>query len=164
MKNSNKGFSLTELMVSLSVVSILLTLGSPDFSQLLSKTRKDANTAKLVSLLKLARQHAIYEKNTVTACLSADGSHCSKNGSQFYIVFSDKNNNKQADENELINITELHEKDLSFELAVSAGRSYLRFQANGTTSEYGRIKQIHGTTSKDIVISRIGRLRLEKTG
>ena len=53
------GFSLIELMVTISVLVILLAIGVPSFSQLLSSNRASALTNDLQFALKFARGEAI---------------------------------------------------------------------------------------------------------
>lgn len=67
------GFSLIELMVTISVLVILLALGVPSFSQLLSSNRASALTNDLQFALKFARGEAIKRGAPVSLCPRAAG-------------------------------------------------------------------------------------------
>lgn len=53
------GFTLIELMVTLAVLAILLTVGVPDFQAFIQKNRISAAANTLISALNLARSEAI---------------------------------------------------------------------------------------------------------
>ncbi len=58
MKRSS-GFTLIELMVTLSVMAILATLAAPSFTSLIQNSRTTTQTNELVAALNLARSEAV---------------------------------------------------------------------------------------------------------
>jgi type IV fimbrial biogenesis protein FimT len=60
------GFTLVELMVTLSIAAILLAVGVPPFSRLISNNRMATQTNELVSSLNLARAEAVRRSSGVS--------------------------------------------------------------------------------------------------
>jgi type IV fimbrial biogenesis protein FimT len=96
------GFSLVELLVTISIVAVLLALAIPsmDDAALNGKLRSQANA--FLSTLHLARSEAIKRNGRVVVCKSADGAACVADGDasgwdQGWIVFHDRNNDGVSD-------------------------------------------------------------------
>lgn len=66
------GVTLIELMVTLSVAAILLSLAIPSFQQIAATNRVAGLTNELTATLNLARSEAVKRGTTVTVCRSAD--------------------------------------------------------------------------------------------
>ena len=88
-----KGFSLIELIVTLSVAAILMTLAVPSFSSFVKDNRLITQANDFVTALNLARSEAIRRSGRVTVCKSSDQISCGGSGSwdQGWIVFADVN-------------------------------------------------------------------------
>ncbi len=88
-----KGFTLIELMVTVAVAAILLTVGVPSFRATVENNRLTAAANELVGALNLARSEAIKRGVRVTVCKSADGATCttSSDWEKGWIVFVDLN-------------------------------------------------------------------------
>lgn len=92
MKHSNAGFTLMELIITLSVIVILVALAVPSFQSGLNRNRLIAKTNDIVTALNLARSEAVTSGITAGACPSADGIICSPgNWDQGWIVWVDNN-------------------------------------------------------------------------
>ena len=89
------GFTLVELMVTLAIVVILMSIGVPSYKYITNANRIASEVNGLLGDLQLARAAAITQGQSVTVCVSADGATCTggtawRNG---WIVFSDSNSN-----------------------------------------------------------------------
>jgi type IV fimbrial biogenesis protein FimT len=71
------GFTLVELMVTMSVMAILLAIGVPRFQDHLKDNRGITLINELVSAMNLARSEATKGNGTVALCPSTDGASCS---------------------------------------------------------------------------------------
>ena len=71
------GFSLIELMVTVALISILLTLGVPSFSAILRNMTLTSQANNFVAAINLARSEAIRRNTAVT--LSATASNLTQN-------------------------------------------------------------------------------------
>jgi type IV fimbrial biogenesis protein FimT len=67
-----RGFTLVELMVTLSIAAVLLAVGVPPFSRLIANNRMATQTNELVGALNLARAEAVRRGQPVSIRASAD--------------------------------------------------------------------------------------------
>jgi len=98
------GFTLTELMVVTAVVAILLGIGVPSYRYVTNSYRMSAEVNGLLGDLQYARSEAIKEGQTVTTCVSTNGTACT-GGTAWasgWIVFSDPNNIGTVDAGETV--------------------------------------------------------------
>ncbi len=73
----NRGFTLIELMIAITVLAILLGIGIPSFRDIIQNNRATAATNELVTALQLARSEAVKRRQNVTVCRrNAAGSAC----------------------------------------------------------------------------------------
>lgn len=86
-----KGFTLIELMVTLALAAVLLTVGVPSFRAFIQNNRLATQLNEFVTALNVARSEAIKRARTMTVCKSADGATCTTAGQwqQGWIVFLD---------------------------------------------------------------------------
>lgn len=99
------GFTLIELMVTVSVMAILLGLAAPSFRDFIINNRLTAQINDLVADISLARSEAASRGVRVTLCASADLSACSSSGDAWQggrIVFVDTNANGTRETTEQI--------------------------------------------------------------
>lgn len=66
----DSGFSLIELMVSVSVLAILLLVGVPSFTDMVQRYTAQATASDFHHMLQLARSEAAKSSQTVTLCPS----------------------------------------------------------------------------------------------
>lgn len=78
-RRTSRGFTLFELIVTIAVTGILLSLGVPGFMNIIQNNRAVAHTNDLVTGLNLARSEATRRSSVVTICSSTNGTTC--NGS-----------------------------------------------------------------------------------
>jgi len=91
----HSGFTLIELMITLAIVAILLTVGVPSLKTFMQKNRLIASTNELLSALHVARSEAIKLNKRVTVCESSNGTSCTNPGTgdwrDGWIVLADAN-------------------------------------------------------------------------
>lgn len=71
------GFTLLELMITVAIAAILLTVGVPSFRSVIQNNRAAIQTNDLLSALSLARSEAVKRGAAVSVCPSATQSACS---------------------------------------------------------------------------------------
>ena len=98
----NHGFTLAELMVTLAVFSILVTVGVPSFNQTLLNNRQVSSLNILVGSMQLARSEAIARNRRVTVCASSDGATCGADWSNGWVLFVDGNADGQVNGAEVV--------------------------------------------------------------
>ena len=88
-----KGFTATELMITLVIAGILTAVGVPSILEFVKQNRLVASTNELISAFHVARSEAIKNNARVSICESNDGKTCDTTGSwkDGWIVFIDSN-------------------------------------------------------------------------
>ena len=88
------GFTLVELLVTLSVAGILLAIGVPNFTTMIQNNRMSAKINEVVAEVNFARSEAVKRGFPVTICKrNAAGTGCDNAASWIsgWIVFTDVN-------------------------------------------------------------------------
>lgn len=89
----HRGFTLVELVVTLSVAAILVTLATPALRDTITRNQLAAQTNEFVRALSIARSEAVKRGLDVTVCNSSDGATCASvtDGAweKGWIVFTD---------------------------------------------------------------------------
>lgn len=74
-----RGFTLLELMTTVTVAAILMTVAVPSFFNTMRNSRAAANANDLVTALSVARSEAIRRGARVSVCRSSNGTSCNFN-------------------------------------------------------------------------------------
>jgi len=102
-RNRQNGFTLAELLVSVAVASIVLTVAAPSWESLTLNNRQVTSVNELVGLFHFARTEAVTRNRQVTLCPSADGANCAATPWQSgAIVFIDSDNDRAVGPGETI--------------------------------------------------------------
>jgi type IV fimbrial biogenesis protein FimT len=99
MKRQSSGFTLTELLVTMTIVAIVLVVGIPSYRYITNANRMAAEMNSLVGDLMYARAEAIKEGQPVAVCVSTNGLTCSGASTWQcgWIVFPDPGGNGAND-------------------------------------------------------------------
>ena len=88
--NNPSGFTLIELMVTLSVAVILITVGIPSYQDIVRNNRVTAISNEMLTALYFARSEAIKRGISVSVCRSNDDqTACAADWADGFIVFAD---------------------------------------------------------------------------
>lgn len=128
------GFTVIELMVTLAVAAILLTVAVPSFEAVINSNRLSAASNELMAALQTARMEAIRSNHRTILCLSAAPDNaaspsCSSGSATGWIVFRDDNSNGSPSAAELIRATTTPQRVQM--LSSSAFGSKVTFRADG---------------------------------
>lgn len=74
--HGQRGFTMVELMVTLAVLAILLGIAVPSMTQFSFSSKLRSYSNELVASALLARSEAIKRNQTVTLCVSSNGTSC----------------------------------------------------------------------------------------
>lgn len=104
-RDRQRGFTLTELIVTMAIAAILLTVGVPSFRDMILNNRIVTQTNELIAALNLTRSEAIKRGVRVVVCRAA-GSGCATDSTSVWeagwIIFADSNSNGVRDTDEPI--------------------------------------------------------------
>lgn len=96
------GFTLLELMVTVSIAAILLALALPSFQSSMRSNRVATATNELLASLALARSEAVRNTRGAGLCTSADGASCGGGWNSGWLVWADPNGNGVVDAGETV--------------------------------------------------------------
>jgi type IV fimbrial biogenesis protein FimT len=125
------GFSLLDLLVTLTIASILFGIGVPNFYDLTANNRLTVATNELITSLHYARSEAVTREVPVSICASEDGQSCSgtSDWGRGWVVFTDSTgSNGVLDSGDELLYTNLTEGD---GITIAALHPYVRYSATG---------------------------------
>lgn len=140
LPSRNRGFTLVELVITLAVAAILVTLAVPSFSQFVKNNRLITQANDFVTALNVARSEAIKRGDRVTLCKSSNQVSCAGSGNweQGWIVFADVNDDGVVS-NPATNILRVHgaldgNVTLKGDTALA---NYVSYVSSGATQQIG---------------------------
>jgi type IV fimbrial biogenesis protein FimT len=94
-----RGFTLLELMVTISIGAILTTLAAPAMIRIIKGNRVQTEAASLLNDMQFARTEAVKRGSPVSICPSSDGQTClgTSNWQSGWLVFNDDNSSGTVD-------------------------------------------------------------------
>lgn len=165
---------MVELLVTLTIGSIMLSLAAPSLSSMLAIQRSNSTVNAMYTVLNLARNEAIKRNGRAVLCKSADAATCTASGGweQGWILFVDSNNNAIRDAGEtVIQVQAASAQSMRISGNAPVSR-YISYSASGTAKltsgafQAGTLTvcQVNGTRGevRQLVLSGTGRVRLQK--
>lgn len=131
---AQRGFTLIEIMMAITVFALLLTLAVPSFLETVRNNRLTTQNNEFISALNLARSEALKRSGSVTMCASADQATCSgvTDWTTGYIVFDDPNANGTADAADtILQVSGAAPPEFTL---TATNRSFVRFAGSGTSA------------------------------
>ncbi|OZB45307.1 MAG: hypothetical protein B7X46_05000 [Thiomonas sp. 15-66-11] len=163
-----RGMTLVELLVAVTLVTILLVVGIPSYQGISTANRMAGEMNALISDLQYARSEAVKQGQTVTICVSSTGNNCSNsaNWASGWIVFSDADGSQTVNSGEPV--LRVQPALGSFDSLQSNSSPTIRavtFNRNGFSSNAGSITLNDGASSTDrrkcAVVSSVGYVQLQ---
>ena len=164
-KLSCGGLTLIELLMTLLILAMLLSLGIPGMKHLAQQKASEVTIKRLHRAIEVARTSAITRNSIVTLCRSGDGAVCGGEWQQGVLVFSDYNGNRELElEDSLIRYFQFPEFSGQIFWRAFQNRQYLQITPLGST----RYQNGNFTVCPDngglqnaqqIILNRAGRVR-----
>lgn len=128
------GFTLYELLITVLVIGVILTVGIPNFSEFTSNSRISTTANDLHSSFQLARSEAARSKSPVTICASnnsmTDPPSCAGTLNNGWIIFVDLDGDIAVDGGEAI-LRRHPAPPTQLTITTNAGATYFGFAPTG---------------------------------
>lgn len=157
------GFTLIELIVTISVAAILLAIAIPNFRVFVQNSRISTQTNDLISDISFARSEAIKSGAVSSLCTSTNGASCNGGGnwSAGHLIWTDTNNNNILDADEIRRFREQPSGGNS--LYISAAIDPLSFTNRGAPSSgsltFSVCDNRGNASGRDVIINPLGQTR-----
>ncbi len=157
-------FTIIELLIVLSLITILITQAIPSFNHLLQGITQQKQLQQLINAHHIARNTAIKENQRVVFCESTDNIHCTHNTfwQQGGIIFIDNNKNSQHDDNELI-VHHTNAFDTQYRLSYKgfAAPYVIQYFPTGLHNTNGHFTLCSKQSKHQLIIARTGKYRVK---
>ncbi|WP_201528011.1 GspH/FimT family pseudopilin [Psychrobacter frigidicola] len=141
--HNNHGFTLVELIVTVTVMAIIVAIAAPSILTQLANMEAKRIRYGLINTLALAKAESFIQRQDVLVCLSDANGHCDKDSDKALLLFIDKNDNQHFDAgiDELLEKQPLNPKYGKLHLR-AGGRNYVRFAGDSGRPRgfFGHIK------------------------
>lgn len=162
-----RGFTLIELMISVSVFGILAGVAAPSLSDLIEHTRASAAISSLTAHMALARTAAISRNRRAVLCPSNDGTQCrtDTDWSGGWMLFLDDDGNRKLDSSEEVLHVDLAPTSRHLRVVSTTGRRQLRYLPDGRSAGTNLTISIcsqSGELLGAVIVNNMGRPRSER--
>ena len=177
MKFNNRGFTLIELMVTLVVAAIALSMAIPSFKSQMLNSKSIALGEDFVGALNFVRSEAVKRSTRVSLCASQDGETCAGDWKDGFIAFVDTADADKAkppviaDENAILKIGPKQDVDALISVkSKETDMTFVRYTSLGTLARVEpdpvtittELKNCTGSAARKISIGLSGLLSLER--
>jgi len=158
----NTGFTLVELMITIAIAAILLTIAIPSFREMIMDNRISMRTNNFVDVIQFARSEAVRIGEVVT--VDAAGGAANEWGGGV-TVWHDADNDDSMDDAEVLRVLEVFQSGVTLD---SDGFDTFQFQPSGETN-LAAAEQLDlcdgrsGETGREIEILVTGLIRVTTT-
>ncbi len=158
---NNRGFTLIELIVTLSIISIIVMIAMPSFGDMLTRQKLDASSRDFMATLSQARSQATVLRSTVAVCpnkLASDPDFnkdkCAQAAIPAYTATSPALTTTQKQD--ILN-NRVFSVDIDSKVAVeSTSDSFILFNATGSVAAVKTFRLCASANKRTIIITRLG--------
>ncbi|MDF2178221.1 GspH/FimT family pseudopilin [Aliiglaciecola sp. CAU 1673] len=158
-----RGVTLLELMISVAIVSILLTVVGPNVRDLLIRNRITAQVNEISGVVQYARHNAIDQQVSTIVCPTADFVSCSNDWQLPKMVFADWDGSGNVNGNEELLAATDH---LASGLKITGPNNPLSFNGNGSANAAANVllcpEDNDAAFARALLLSIQGRLKLSQ--
>lgn len=162
-----RGFTIIELMFTILVLVLLMSLAVPSFIDTINNSRITAQNNDFVTALNFARSEALKRVGTVTVCASANSTNCSgaTNWSTGWIAFTDLNSDGTL--NGADTLMQAWPATSSGLTLNATTRGFVRYGSNGVATSGAETFRLtksgcSGDKAREVTIGTTGRVNTRK--
>jgi len=163
------GYSLLELLISLTIMSLLSVTALPAIANLIQSHSQLSTSYGLINDINWARQAAVSYQKKITYCGSNDGTSCTKTWSKMTLTFinNDDDNRTLGENDQLLNSRRAANKRTHFSWRAFKNKSYLVFLPSGFTDYQNGSFTLcpfdkDAAYAKQIILNTAGRTRFAR--
>lgn len=163
--NKHHGFTLLELLTSMTILMLLLTIGMPSMANFTVKMRVDREISSLHKMLVFTKNTAVNSNTYITICPLNKANVCTTDWHLAVSVFSDHNKNKEFEPSKKEFILKVKEPiDENDKLQYGKGRTALVYGPTGHLAIWGGNATFKYCPKNDqdknrgLIVSRAGRI------
>jgi type IV fimbrial biogenesis protein FimT len=97
IQRAQAGFNLIELMVVLLIAAVISAMGGPILAATTERNRLRTQADRILTTLNLTRSEAVKRNQAVSVCRSSDGTSCTGNWEDGWIVFTNADGDNTVD-------------------------------------------------------------------
>ncbi|MGJ4729841.1 GspH/FimT family pseudopilin [Luteimonas sp. SDU101] len=161
MRRKDAGFGLLELMVTLSIAALVITIGLPSFSSALARLRVTTTLHLLTADMAMARGSAVVQGKQVVVCPRSGTAGCSQESDwgQGWLVFIDPDGNRRPDSDS--DVLRASDPPAHQRLSIRSTRPFLRYQADGRSAHSNLTVHVceADALAGQVVVNNHGRVR-----
>lgn len=154
MNRQQTGFTLTELLITLAIAALLMTMAVPNFRDFIMNNRLTTQANEFIGALNLARSEAVKRGESITVCSSDDQASCTGtawNAGWIVMVTGDSSVLRVYDA--LPGATTLTNASSNFSVQYDSNG----FLNSGATNTFNLCDDRTGETGRQIVVTGTGR-------
>lgn len=163
MSLNSKGYSLLEVLVSLSILLWLSSLLVPSYAELKARRSVSLKVWEIKRSMEYARNLAITHNRTMLLCAATETYQCVQRSGSRLVVFEDQNEDYQWSADEPL-YRDIDTGDALIELSASS-HAYVKFLSSGRIGRLGNFQictPSAGDFGRQVIFFRSGRIRLSK--
>lgn len=166
---NKRGYTLIELMITVALIAIVLTLAVPEFRTLLQNNRSITTASNLKASMQHARSEALKRGTFVSLCPQARNfTACGSDWTQGWIVFTNPDENTSFSGSEVL-IRTYPATDTSMNFSFNQSSTLITFRPNGMAATVSSGQQITvdatgcvGPARRVISVSATGRVDISE--
>lgn len=153
------GFTLIELMVTLAVAAVLLSLAVPSFTEFIRSNRSEVQVSSLINSLNYARSEAVRRSANVRVSPITAGSDWQGG----WRVWTDANSNNSFDAGEDLQNYPAFAGTATLSSGAATGVTFDRLGNANAAVDFSYCLAGHARLERQIGVNALGRVRVDRT-